>query len=324
VAAIAPATAPKHASRLSRPAVPFILVCVAYAGILVGSDASRYAWGRLGELSFALPMLAAASALAFSIRFLRWRQLLASSGYPTPVGQGFLAYLAGFAFTASPGKAGELVRIRYFSHMGVPHAQVVAAFIVERILDLLVLLIFASIIAGRAAGLGIACAFVAIIVTAVAVAATSRTCQMLPPYLLRRWGLKTAARWARTLAKGLALSSQFLTIERLGPAFALGVLGWTVQCLGFAAVLVFLGLQIPWLTLFAIPPASMLIGAASMMPGGIGSTEAATVVLLTLFGAPLDAAVLAAITLRLGSIWFAMIVGFGAIIILEQSRTAHP
>ncbi len=57
-----------------------------------------------------------------------------------------------------------------------------------------------------------------------------------------------------------------------------------------------------------------------MLPGGIGSTEAATVLLLTKFGSALDDAVLAAIAVRLGTLWFSVCLGIGSIAILERAH----
>jgi uncharacterized protein (TIRG00374 family) len=67
----------------------------------------------------------------------------------------------------------------------------------------------------------------------------------------------------------------------------------------------------------AVYPLSMLAGAASMLPGGVGSTEATIVGLLSLFDVPLGVAALAAIGIRFSSMWFAVLCGFIALSILE-------
>jgi len=55
-----------------------------------------------------------------------------------------------------------------------------------------------------------------------------------------------------------------------------------------------------------------------------GTTEAATVALLNHYGVSLDLAVLAAIAMRLGSIWVAMLVGFLSMVVLERRRAQMP
>jgi uncharacterized membrane protein YbhN (UPF0104 family) len=54
-----------------------------------------------------------------------------------------------------------------------------------------------------------------------------------------------------------------------------------------------------------------------MSPGGLGTTEAAIIVVLNEFGVPFDRATIAAIGIRLGTLWFAIVLGFLAILVLE-------
>jgi uncharacterized protein (TIRG00374 family) len=310
------------AERSRSGSAPLVLVAVAiiYIGVLAAVDTERSIFSRLTTLLPVLPVLAAASFLAFVLRYVRWYRLLVSLGHCVPLGSGFLAYLSGFAFTASPGKAGELFRIRYFSQMGVPHAQIISCFVFERLLDLIVILLFATLIAGRAPGFAGAAAFVLLVLGGVLFLAHSRRFCRLLQYAVRRAGLHRPAQWLRTLLRGISRTSEFLPPGRSIPAAILGFLAWSIQCLGYAATLAMLEIDLPWWLLFAIPPASMLIGAASMMPGGIGTTEAATVVLLTHSGVELDRALLAAIALRIGSIWFSVLLGFAAISWLERKQ----
>ncbi|MFA5950046.1 MAG: lysylphosphatidylglycerol synthase transmembrane domain-containing protein [Hyphomicrobium sp.] len=295
------------------------LVAVAYLTALAVVDSGRNVFARVADVAGVMPILMIASLGAYGFRFLRWRMLLASIGHPTPLGRGFLAYIAGFAFTASPGKAGELLRLRYFGQMGVPHAHGVACFVFERLLDLIVLLMLAGPIAANAPGFGVAMAFVAVVVAAIVLVAIAATPRKWLQHRLRTSGYRRSARWSRVLLLGISATYQFLPIRRLVPAVLLGLAAWSIQGLGYAAALTWLGISLPWPVLWAVPPAATLIGAASMIPGGIGTTEAATVLLLTHFGADFDRAVLAAIALRLGSMWFAVLVGFFSMAYLEHS-----
>ena len=61
----------------------------------------------------------------------------------------------------------------------------------------------------------------------------------------------------------------------------------------------------------------MLAGAASMMPGGLGSTEATIAALLTAEGVDLATAGLAAVGIRLASLWFSILLGHISVALLE-------
>ena len=56
---------------------------------------------------------------------------------------------------------------------------------------------------------------------------------------------------------------------------------------------------------------SMIVGAVSMLPGGLGSTEVTAVVMLTALGVNLDAAVASTALVRVTTFWFAVGIGVG-------------
>ncbi|MNU03104.1 hypothetical protein D3C72_2470190 [compost metagenome] len=68
----------------------------------------------------------------------------------------------------------------------------------------------------------------------------------------------------------------------------------------------------------------MLAGAVSFIPGGVGTTEAAIVLMLTTTGASLDAALAVAVGIRLTSLWLAVVVGMLAMTNLELQSTRSP
>ena len=61
----------------------------------------------------------------------------------------------------------------------------------------------------------------------------------------------------------------------------------------------------------------MLAGAASLLPGGVGSTELTIVLLLGIYGVTASIAMIAAIGIRFATIWFAVLTGFICLGILE-------
>jgi uncharacterized protein (TIRG00374 family) len=82
------------------------------------------------------------------------------------------------------------------------------------------------------------------------------------------------------------------------------------------------GLDITILDASSLQPAATLIGAASMIPGGIGTTEAALALLLGRLSVDPVAAVGVAVTFRLATLWFAVGLGILATHLLERwSRT---
>ena len=127
----------KHAT-LSLISIIFVYIC-----ILLFIDLKKSIFNELSTLLDFLPVAMSMSLLSYVLRYFRWHWLLRRAGKSMPAWPGFLAYLSGFALTATPGKIGELLRIRYFSRLGVRHQLVISAFVYERTFDLIVVLLIA-------------------------------------------------------------------------------------------------------------------------------------------------------------------------------------
>jgi uncharacterized membrane protein YbhN (UPF0104 family) len=90
---------------------------------------------------------------------------------------------------------------------------------------------------------------------------------------------------------------------------ALAMLAYGLQALVFAAYVQALGADLDPARCVTIFASAMLLGAATMVPGGLGATEAALVYQLAQAGMPVADAVAAAIAIRLSTLWFAMLIG---------------
>lgn len=297
----------------------FLVLTVLYVGALLVLD-DRLVLSRLAEMAMALPVLVVCGLSGMALRFVRWQLLLARFHRPVIWRQALPAYAAGFAFTATPGKVGELVRVRYFDRLAVPQAAVVACFVTERAIDLLVIFTVATSIATHIPGFAAAALFVLLVLAAIVAMGQFAAPRRWLQYHFRRRGLRLPARLIRTLLGGIERVRRSLTARDLVIAGGLGVAAWSCHLAGFAIAFSLLGIRLDPMLLVAIPAAAMLVGAASMLPGGIGATETAMVVLLTAFGVPLNLAALGAVTIRLGSIWVSMLLGLAAVAWLERRR----
>src|ERR1700730_14865015 len=86
------------------------------------------------------------SMLNYVLRIVRWRAYLARLGHRVPLRFAALTFTAGFAYTVSPGKVGEMVRARYYVPLGIPVSDVAAAFFAERFLDLVAMVALAALL----------------------------------------------------------------------------------------------------------------------------------------------------------------------------------
>src|SRR5690554_2367570 len=179
--------------RYSKAALGFLLITLLNIGVLVWLDVRSGVLGSISQAARQLPVLIGFALASWVVRYLRWNWLLAKTGSHYHFLHGFAAYLSGFAFTASPGKVGELVRIRYFAPLGVPHEKIIAAFVFERLCDLIVVLLLSLLIASKFDVFWLAVGFVITVFVTLVVL-------IFKPRLLRRVYVSLRfTRWRRLL-----------------------------------------------------------------------------------------------------------------------------
>jgi uncharacterized protein (TIRG00374 family) len=288
-----------------------------YLVILLQVDNSKGVFDYLDAALDQLPVLIFLSLLSYGLRYLRWCFLLMWVGHSYSLTRGWWAYLSGFAMAATPGKVGELVRIRYFGRLGVSADRVMAAFVFERALDLIVVFALATIFIADVRMFWLAASFVLLFLVALAVFG-------LYPELLRWLSLFCEQKqWMRLsrlfdfFVNALQGCRAWIKLWPMVISLMIGAAAWSVTSFTFVYVLDRLNIQMPWIAAFSTYPMAMLAGAASMLPGGVGSTEAAIVFQLKWHEIDTSAALFIAVVIRLGTMWFSVFCGFVAILIQE-------
>lgn len=286
-----------------------VLLCGGYLAALWWIDRGNGTFARLGAIWPLLALAVLPVSASYLFRFWRWRWLLQRQGHAVPFGLGWAAYLAGFALTATPGKAGELLRIRYFARMGVPAGRTLAVFVFERACDLLVILALSLLAAPVFPALGTLAAvvlgFVALLFGAAAWPALLAWLEGVGRRLPGRW-LRSAARFAVFAAMELCAC---LGTAQMVRSLIAGIGAWGLTSAVFVGLCHGLGLDLDPVVAFGIYPLAMLIGALSFVPGGVGTTELAIVLMLDRLGVATADAIAVAVAARLVTLWYAIAVG---------------
>lgn len=288
----------------------FAALMAALAAVAGGGDI----WRHLARLDWALVgALLALSLLNYGLRTLRWHLYSHHLGIPTSLKASAVVYFAGFALTTTPGRVGEALRLWLLQRMGGHrYERTLPLLVADRISDMGAV--------GLLMLIGLAAVSSQILLLLTAVLATSATLVLMvwPGLAIAGVGLAFRAiggRWPRLFGKirGAARRTVYLFTPRLAlPALALGMLGWLAEALAFYLLLDALGAPIGLLEATLIFTAGMLVGALTMVPGGVGGTEGAMLALLSLQGVPMSVAVPATIVIRVTTLWFAVALGFAA------------
>ncbi|WP_045770575.1 lysylphosphatidylglycerol synthase transmembrane domain-containing protein [Xanthomonas albilineans] len=307
--------APRH--RADHLALFVVLLCGGYLAALWWIDRGNGTFARLGAIWPLLALAVLPVSASYLFRFWRWRWLLQRQGHAVPFGLGWAAYLAGFALTATPGKAGELLRIRYFARMGVPAGRTLAVFVFERASDLLVILALSLLAAPVFPTLG---TLVAVVLGFVALLFGAAAWPVLLAWL-DSLGRRLPGRWLRRVAQFAVFAATELR-ACLGTAQCVrsliaGTAAWGLTSAVFVGLCNGLGLQLEPIVAFGIYPLAMLIGALSFVPGGVGTTELAIVLMLNRLGVAPPDAIAVAVAARLVTLWYAVGVGALALCITE-------
>ena len=288
-----------------------------YLGGLAWIDKERDLLATLETIGTTFLAMAGLTLASWLLRFGRWQWLMRRIGTLPPTGRSLAAYLAGFAFTATPGKVGELARIRYYQPLGVKATDVVSAFVFERVIDLLCVLLLASASITGNGLLWMATMFVTTVLVAVAIFAAYPSLLSKTSLCFGNRGFLKTSAMIETLGLGLLGCKRWFRPLDLLVSVGLGLFAWLLLSMSFGVLNSSLGIHLNHGEAIATYPLAMLVGAASMLPGGIGSTEAVIVLVLVNVGVPLPLATTVAIGVRLTTLWLAIAVGFVAMATLE-------
>jgi glycosyltransferase 2 family protein len=267
----------------------------------------RQAWERLSGATLA--GLLALSLWNYALRFLRWHTYLTTLGHRLDILPSLQCYLAGFALTVTPGKAGEALRSWLLKQHGIGYSRSLAALLAERVSDVIAMAILA--LGGIYYYPNQAWLILTIFVILLLIFALFRK-----PHALRileklpsRIPLPWLARRATDII-GLFHHAALLHRKRyLVGGISLGLVAWASEGIGLFLIADALGLPISWgegITIYAI---GILVGALSFLPGGLGGTEAAMSLLLIAEGAPSSEAIIATLICRAATLWFAVAIG---------------
>lgn len=273
------------------------------AALLVWGDSPLAALSHLA--SWTGVQAALLCLLSYGLRGWRWRAWMAHFGRRFGPLQGLRLYLAGYAFTPTPGNVGEAARGMMLAHQPLGARQSLAIFGAERLADLLCLLLLCLPGVGWALGQGLV--------------------QAAPAWL--RWVLVLALVAAGVLA-GVLFRHQRAWRQRLGwlhdawqclalqPLrwFTLTLLAWAAQGMAVWLLCRAFGLPAGLLTVTGFYALAMVAGALSALPAGLGGTEAVLTGLLVAHGASPGVALGITVLTRLLTLWLAVAIGVLALL----------
>ena len=249
------------------------------------------------------------SLVNYGLRGGRWHLFARHLGLNVRLSDSLRHFLGGFAMTVTPGRVGELVRMRWLKReTGWAFERTAPLVLVDRASDLAAMAVLmgaALVSSGTAIKGGFPVALLALIAAFVATR---------PRLLagLARLGHRATGRLPRLFAKVRRAARSLDPFARGGTLFVgstLALAGWLAEGVAFYLLLHWMGAEVSVATAIAIFLFSTLAGGLTGAPGGVGGAEAAMVALLSVQGVPLAMSVPATAIIRLTTLWFAILIG---------------
>lgn len=251
----------------------------------------------------------------------RWKFVLQAMRHTVPFGKCFRIVLGVFPLVLlAPSRSNELLR-GVALRRSVPLSIGTGSVVVERVLDLLSLLLLVAV--GSLAGGWWSLAAVAI---AGLLLLALLSFGVAPRLLLNLHG--GDGRFRSSLGRfAAAISSALARPGRLGLAFLTSLLAWLLACAMLSALLAVFGSVLPWRVILTGWPVAALAGTLPITLAGMGTRDGAFLLVLAWLGtAPASEAAVLSATLGYAvlGIWLWVLVGIPFMLLLGIESHGTP
>ncbi len=257
------------------------------------------------------------------IKFIRWRTIESFIGLSPPILGDAKSWLSSQAFLATPGGSGLAIRSLLLKRkFNLPISSTLSAIILERISDVLAIILLLIIANINILSHKNYLVWLTLMVALIGYISNQKKLkELFLQQILKRLLSKINPNNQSSnenLSDNLnkMFRSKIILISTL-----LGIIPWSIE--GYSLYLIVNsigGNEISWFTTTLAHSAAGLLGALSLLPGGLGPTEASTVGLLKLSGVPIEVGTPSAILIRLLTIWLATIIGILFLILPNRTK----
>jgi len=255
-----------------------------------------------------LPVLLLLSFLNYFTRFFKWNYYLSIIKIKIQKLDSLSIFMSGLIMSITPGKIGELLKSYLVKEVtGNPVSKTAPVIFAERITDFLSLLLIAIIGAytfdyGLKVSLAISAFFILLIFII-----SSKTISIgIINYLEKISFLK---KYLANVHSAYESSYQLLRPVPLVLMTFISLVSWGFECLGYHLILLNFNINFGFFWASFSYAFATIVGAVSMLPGGLGITEGSLTYLLINKGVANNYAVTTTFIVRVVTLWFAVFVG---------------
>ena len=264
-----------------------------------------------------LPALMILSFLNYLTRFLKWDFYLSVVKVKMKKLDSLSTFMSGLIMSVTPAKLGEVLKSVLVKEItGEPISKTAPIILAERITDFLSLLliaIFGAFVFDYGGDITIIVAvFFLILIFIIS------NKKIALPIINISEKIPLIKKYIHNIHSAYESSYQLLKIKPLVLMTLVSLVSWGFECLGYYIILKNFGIDFgfPWAS-FSYS-FSTIIGAISMLPGGLGLTEGSLTFLLIQKKVPVDISVATTFIVRVVTLWFAVLVGIISLTLYQK------
>ena len=294
-----------------------LVTALVFAG-LVGYGDVRQVGALLAR--FSPGWLLAAMGLAvlnYALRYARWMLYLGALGIRVAPRDSVPVFAAGLALSVTPGKVGELLKCVWLNERAdAPIARSAPAVVMERLTDVISISMLGLV------GLALLPLAISVVIGVVLALGIGAGWLAASRYGAAVLGLPVLRRWREPLAHSHDGLRRLMSPGMLAVGVSLGALAWASEGVALWLIVIGLGEHVPITVALPISAAAALVGAATVLPGGLIGFEGSMVALLRQAGLTVAAASTATLLTRLATLWLAVLIGLLAWLWLSRTKPA--
>ena len=262
-----------------------------------------------------IPVMLILVMIAYMIRFLKWNLFLKSVGVNLKLKDNLFVFFSGLGMIITPAKVGEIWKGWLIKDInGENLSKTVPVVITDRVTDLIGLVILSLLgILYYKEGIYILMALILIFAGFFVAVRSEKISGKIISILENR-----AGKYSKDIKTMHATFLKLLNPKNMVGLSFLSVFAWFFECLALYFVIIGFGQSISVILSTFVFSFASLIGAISMIPGGLGIAEATISGMLQYFGLTSVDSVGAAIIIRFGTLWFGAILGFSVHFIFKK------
>ena len=288
--------------------VTALLTVAVFFGLFIIGEGEKVVSALLTVDLWRIGVVFALATVSYGIRFLKWEYYLRHLEINIPLKTSLIVFFSGLMMVVTPGKAGEVWKAWFLRDLReVPVSRTASVVGAERVTDLIALSAFAFL------GLLIYQRSSVVLFGVILVFLIGISLLQWRSFCLRVLGwletLPVVGSYVSELEAFYESTYTLFQIRPLSIASVISLVAWGLEGVALWIILSGFSSEATLLTALFVFGLGSVVGAASLLPGGLAAAEASMVGMLVILGYTQTIAVSATVIIRVGTLWYGAILG---------------